>query len=97
MTPEEAIEQLANRLTTSRLKTVKALLDACVATARAEAKADETRRCTARVKALATLIEHEILSKTTQKDYKGSVQSIVNTVNSLANDLLITGRLEVEA
>ncbi len=51
MTPEEAVEQLGERLTTGRLETVKKLIDACVATA----QADETRRCATRARAYTTL------------------------------------------
>lgn len=50
MTPEEAVEQLRERLTTGRLKAVAKLIDACVTTAKAEAKKNEMLRCAAKAR-----------------------------------------------
>lgn len=77
MTPEEAVKQLTERLTTGRLETVKKLIDACVATA----KADETRRCAARVKRRSNATCDTL---------------IIAFGKGLANDILVTGGLDPE-
>ncbi len=50
MTPEEAIAELSDDLDADDRNALGMLFDAVAATAKAEGKANETRRCVARVK-----------------------------------------------
>lgn len=81
MTPEDAVVKLTERImrmvwTERELADVLGFFDSVKTTA----KADETRRCAARVKGTAMPVEHDIAA----------------VLENLADDLLHTGGLEVE-
>lgn len=93
MTPEEAIEKIVHKgvmplhVWTSAKRQAKAIIDACIATAKVEAKESETRRCAARVK---------IWSARQRWESGLSVARRQSIIQELANDLLVTGGLEAE-
>lgn len=80
MTPEEAVAELRDRLTTGRLNTVKGLIDACVVTA----KAEETRRCAA------------LLTKQSDELIRTGDYSVATYVQRIRDSILRTGGLKVE-
>ena len=94
MTPEEAVEQLADRLTTGRLMAVAKLIDACVATAKANAKKEETLRCAdvARMQTneYARQYRDEMFADCTH------VPSGKHICDMIAEAILTTGGLEAE-
>ena len=100
MTPEEAIAELVNTgiLTTlaSDAGVVRTLIDACVATAKATAKAAERQRCVAKVEELTTFIANKTLPKAKHVDTRGTVQGIINRLLSLRAEILHGAGLEPE-
>lgn len=89
MTPEEAMRsKFAVNMPDSDRPTLKLLLDAI--------KATETWRCVAKVRDLATFIPGSHLSDSQNAETRGEIRAIVNRLDTLANDILITGGLEAE-